>query len=220
MKPPGEIHTQTHARDSILFSIICLNEFCLTDFKYPNRICFKCSGQDHRRSGLRHFQTKIHMLFFSAINMTSGLSSSILFTVFASLRHSISVQLSAKFNFLDQHNGTIPQGTGDTGGSDHFCLLGRGLGALARTYVLCERKANSGMNGFPQGKPSFSNCWRPRGMFFFLTFPTFLLGLIIAKLHTNMHLNPDVFPAFWPHLDFFSGQGTSCSHSIAHREIV
>lgn len=59
-------------------------------------------------SGFRHFDTKIHPLF--SVNMTSGLSSSILFPAFTSLRHNISIQLSADFNLLDQHDGTTPQG--------------------------------------------------------------------------------------------------------------
>ena len=89
-------------------------------------------------SGFRHFETKIHPLF--SVNMISGLSSSIFFPAFISLRHNISIQPSADFNLLDQHDGTTPQGRWGGGGAGialaittlRFPVITRG------PVVLCE----------------------------------------------------------------------------------
>lgn len=85
--------------------------------------------------------------------------------------------------------------------------------------IFCRTRELAG-NEWSLGKPSFSSCWSPRGnVFLSLRFPTSLLVLIAAKLHTNMPLNPDICWALWPHLDFFFWLGFHAGpgvHTVLH----
>lgn len=63
-------------------------------------------------------------------------------------------------------------------------------GAYGQTLYLVEEESELWNNGFPQGMFS-----PKRDVFLSLRFPAFLLGLITAKLHTNMCLNSAFFQA-------------------------
>lgn len=186
-------------------------------------------------SGFRHFETKIHPLWFS-VNMTSGLSSTILFLAFISLRHNISIQLSTDFNLLDQHDGTTPQGRW-VGGAVHrstdisnkgsqsavdqatSLFLGK-CGNTGKALLFCRTGELAENEWSPLGKLFFCSCWSPMGnVFLSLRFPAPLLGLIAAKLHTSMPLNPDFCWPLWFHPDFFFWLGFHAgpgAHTVLH----
>lgn len=71
---------------------------------------------------------------------------------------------------------------------------------VGEALIFCGRGELAGSERSPLGK-TFPE---PKGNVFLpLRFPASLLGLITAKLHTSLPLNPDVFWALRLYLDFF-----------------